>query len=78
MIVSLLELDKPVELFVYPAELHVKNQPKHRYEIYERNVDWLRFWLRGEKDRDPAKEGQYRRWDGLRKLLEKEKSVPRR
>ncbi len=67
---SLQQLQKPVELFIYPNELHVKNQPKHRYEIYERNLDWFRFWLKEEEDPDPAKVEQYRRWRELRKLQE--------
>jgi dipeptidyl aminopeptidase/acylaminoacyl peptidase len=65
---SLEELHKPIELFIYPDELHIKNQPKHRSEIYERNLDWLRFWLKGEQDTDPQKRSQYVRWEGLRKL----------
>jgi len=65
---SLRELGKPVELFVYPNELHHVNQPKHRYEIYERNVDWFRFWLKNEEDNDPAKKEQYDRWRRMRDL----------
>ncbi len=68
LITSLQQLGKPVELFVYPNELHVKNQPKHRYEIYERNVDWLRFWLQGQESPDPAKSEQYARWRMLLRL----------
>jgi dipeptidyl aminopeptidase/acylaminoacyl peptidase len=63
---SLENLHKPVELYIYPNELHIKNQPKHRYEIYERNVDWFRFWLEGEKDSSPQKNDQYSRWEMLR------------
>jgi len=69
---SLQELRRPAELFIYANELHVKNQPKHRLEIYERNLDWFRFWLKGEEDPDPAKKEQYKRWEHLRELQEKE------
>ncbi len=69
---ALEQLGKPVELFIYPDELHVKNQPMHRFEIYERNVDWFNFWLRGVEDSDPAKQDQYRRWHSLRELHEKD------
>jgi dipeptidyl aminopeptidase/acylaminoacyl peptidase len=65
---ALKHFGKPVEVFVYPNELHVKNQPKHRYEIYERNVDWFKFWFLGEEDSDPAKKEQYERWHKLRQL----------
>lgn len=63
---SLQSLGKPVEMYIYPDELHVKNQPAHRLQIYERNLDWFRFWLKGEEGSDPAKVEQYRRWKQLR------------
>jgi dipeptidyl aminopeptidase/acylaminoacyl peptidase len=59
---ALEELRKPVELYIYPNELHIKNQPRHRYEIYERNLDWFRFWLQAEQDPNPDKREQYSRW----------------
>ncbi len=34
--VSLRDLKKPFEMFIYPDERHTKNQPRHRYSIYER------------------------------------------
>ena len=63
---SLADLGRPVELYLYPNELHVRNQPRHRLEIYERNLDWFRFWLKEEQDPDPAKTEQYKRWKHLR------------
>jgi dipeptidyl aminopeptidase/acylaminoacyl peptidase len=65
---SLEQLQKPVELYIYMNELHIKNQPKHRYEIFERNIDWFRFWLKGEKDSSPEKKDQYLRWEKLREI----------
>jgi len=65
---SLKELGKPVELFIYPNEGHTVSQPRHRYQIYERNIDWFRFWLKGEEDADPAKASQYDRWRNLQHL----------
>jgi dipeptidyl aminopeptidase/acylaminoacyl peptidase len=75
LVITLRELKKPVEMFIYPNEQHLKNQPKHRYEIYERNVDWMKFWLKGEEDPDPAKAAQYVRWRELRKLQEQNHSI---
>ena len=63
---SLLDLAKPVELYLYPRELHVRNQPRHRYEIYERNLDWFLFWLKDVERPSHQKEDQYRRWRELR------------
>jgi dipeptidyl aminopeptidase/acylaminoacyl peptidase len=71
---SLRELGKPVELFIYPNELHVVNQPKHRYQIYERNLDWFRFWLKSEESADPTKSEQYERWRQLRQRQQKARS----
>jgi dipeptidyl aminopeptidase/acylaminoacyl peptidase len=72
---SLRELGKPVELFIYPNELHVVNQPRHRYQIYERNVDWFRFWLKSEESADPGKGEQYWRWRQLRELQQQHQST---
>ena len=52
---TLKENRKPLEVFVYPDERHVKRWPSHRCAIYERNVDWLNFWLKGEEDPDPRR-----------------------
>jgi dipeptidyl aminopeptidase/acylaminoacyl peptidase len=71
---SLKELGKPVELFIYPNELHRINQPRHRYQIYECNLDWFRFWLKTEENADPAKREQYKRWRQLRQLQQKTQS----
>ncbi len=65
---SLKAHQKPVELHIYPDERHIKYQPMHRLEIYERNIDWLNFWFYGTEDSNPAKAEQYRRWRELRKL----------
>lgn len=58
---------KPVELWAFPEETHLKYQPRHKAAIYERNLDWFRFWLRDYVDPDPAKAEQYRRWQAMRK-----------
>jgi dipeptidyl aminopeptidase/acylaminoacyl peptidase len=69
---ALKELGKPVELFIYPNELHHINQPKHRYQIYERNVDWFRFWLKSEQSLEPGKKEQFERWQRLRQLQQQQ------
>lgn len=71
---SLKELDKPVELFIYPDESHIKSKPKHRYEIYERNVDWFNFWLQNKENPDPTRQKQYERWRAMRDGVRKEES----
>jgi hypothetical protein len=35
--------------------------------VYERNVDWFRFWLQAYEDPSPEKAGQYRIWREMKK-----------
>ena len=58
--------DKPVEMHVFPDEYHVKWQPIHRYNVYRRNTQWLKFWLQREEVDDPVDPEQYIRWRKLR------------
>lgn len=57
---------KPVELWAFPEETHLKYQPRHKLGVYARNLDWFRFWLQDHVDPDPAKAGQYRRWQAMK------------
>lgn len=72
---SLREHGKPVELVVFPDEYHGKWQPAHRLAVYERSVDWFRFWLTGEQDLRPDKAGQFRRWAAMRDALARDQSA---
>lgn len=54
------------EVYVFPHEAHVKSQPRHKLAVYERNLDWFRFWLQGVEDSDPRKSEQYERWRTMR------------
>ena len=65
-VIALKKEDKPVEMIVYPDEGHIKWHPTHRLSVYERNVDWFNFWLRGVEDSNPEKVPQYARWRELR------------
>lgn len=78
MYTTLEQLRKPVEMFIYPYELHTKAQPKHLFEIYKRNLDWFKFWLQGVEDPDPTKKAQYERWRHLRELHEADLSAAHR
>lgn len=62
----------PLELYVYPEEDHqIFAYPSHRAAIYQRNLDWFRFWLQGVEDRVASKEGQYSRWRAMREEMQK-------
>ena len=57
---------KPVEMYVFPDEYHLKWQPQHRLAIYRRNVQWLKFWLMDEEEDNPVSPSQYDRWREMR------------
>jgi dipeptidyl aminopeptidase/acylaminoacyl peptidase len=59
------------DIYVFPNEPHQKFQPRHKLAVYERNLDWFRFWLQGYEDPDPTKADQYVRWRQM------QKSIPR-
>jgi hypothetical protein len=65
---SLALLHKPVDLIYFPNGSHIHQLPQERLASQQGNVDWMRFWLKGEEDPDPAKAGQYARWRRLRQL----------
>jgi len=50
------------DLYVFPDEPHQKFQPRHKLAVYQRNLDWFRFWLQDYEDPDPAKHEQYQSW----------------
>jgi dipeptidyl aminopeptidase/acylaminoacyl peptidase len=53
----------PVDMFVFPDEHHYKWHPAHRLAVYERNIAWFDFWLRGV--RDPASSTDIKRWAAM-------------
>jgi dipeptidyl aminopeptidase/acylaminoacyl peptidase len=65
-VTALEEHGRVVEMFVYPNEYHIKWQPAHRLAIYERNIDWLNFWLRGVESHLRDDPTQYERWRAMR------------
>lgn len=54
------------DVYVFPHEAHQKFQPRHKLAVYERNLDWFRFWLQDFEDVGPAKAAQYDRWRAMR------------
>jgi dipeptidyl aminopeptidase/acylaminoacyl peptidase len=53
------------ELHVFPFAPHIKVEPRQKRAVYQRNLDWFRYWLQGHIDPDPGKAGQYARWARL-------------
>ena len=64
----------PTELYAFPDEAHVKVQPRHRLAIFDRNLDWFRYWIQDYRDPDPAKAEQYQRWDRLKLEFQKKQA----
>src|SRR3546814_13164503 len=63
---ALRENGKPVDMFVYPNEHHIKWQPAHRLAVYERDIDRFAFWFQNGVAPDPAKAAAYDRWKEMR------------
>jgi dipeptidyl aminopeptidase/acylaminoacyl peptidase len=57
----------PVEWMEYPQEGHVKRSPANKWWVYQRNLDWFRFWLKDEINPERASSDQYTRWREMRK-----------
>jgi hypothetical protein len=57
---------KPIEMFVFEDEPHIKYQPAHRLAIYERSTEWFQFWLKAVMNCDPVKAAQYERWKAMK------------
>ncbi|MHC9083904.1 Atxe2 family lasso peptide isopeptidase [Luteimonas sp. RIT-PG2_3] len=54
--------NRQAELHVFPEEGHLKFQPRHKLAVYERNLDWFKFWLLDHEDPAFSKQEQYTRW----------------
>jgi len=65
---GLSRLRKPVDLIYLPDAPHTLVKPWERMVSQQGNVDWFRFWLKGEEDNGQDKEDQYVRWHHLRDL----------
>lgn len=57
-----------VDAYSFPNELHLKWQSAHRLAVYNRNLDWFRFWLQDVEDPNATKTAQYEHWRKLRAL----------
>jgi dipeptidyl aminopeptidase/acylaminoacyl peptidase len=55
-----------VEWYEYPDEGHVKRSPSTKWWVYERNLDWFLFWLKGEELSSESRSEQYARWRQMR------------
>jgi len=73
---SLQKQNKPVDLVYLPGGQHILQKPMERLASQQGNVDWFRFWLKGEEDDDPSKAKQYALWKKLRQRDGERKGAP--
>jgi dipeptidyl aminopeptidase/acylaminoacyl peptidase len=52
----------PLEMRIFPDEEHIKYHPATYRGIYENNLQWLRYWLKGQIDPSAGLARQYERW----------------
>lgn len=52
---------KAFEMFVFAGAYYCKNRSRQRLAVYDRNVAWIGFWLRGVVD-DNRNRAQLARW----------------
>jgi dipeptidyl aminopeptidase/acylaminoacyl peptidase len=64
---SLTKQKKLVDLVYLPDGQHILQKPLERLASQQGNVDWFRFWLKGEEDGDPSKAKQYALWRQFRR-----------
>jgi dipeptidyl aminopeptidase/acylaminoacyl peptidase len=62
---ALRDAGKAVDLFVFPGEYHVKWQPAHRLAVYQRSLNWFKFWF-GIGDLENHSTPDLIRWRQLR------------
>ncbi len=63
---ALLDYDRAVEMYVFAGAFHYKNDPKQRLTVYDRNVEWIEFWLKGLESARTDLTDQYLRWREMR------------
>jgi dipeptidyl aminopeptidase/acylaminoacyl peptidase len=75
---------KPVELLFFPHGAHALARPSDRMISLQGNVDWYRFWLKGEQRSQVLVPGetpeslreQYRRWEVMAELKRADDTKP--
>ena len=76
---------KPVEMVFIPGGFHMLSTPSERMISLQGNVDWFRFWLKGEKRTVPMLMGetpaslraQYDAWDQMARMKASDDAKPR-
>lgn len=57
------------DMYVFPNESHQKFQPRHKLAVYQRNLDWFRFWLSGDEGSGSIQQAQHEHWRAMRERI---------
>jgi hypothetical protein len=76
---------KPAEMIVIPGGMHSLSRPAERMISLQGNVDWYRFWLKGEErvqvllpaETAESLRAQYARWREMEALKKTDEARPR-
>lgn len=76
---------RPVEMIVIPKGAHALSRPSERMTSLQGNVDWYRFWLKGEQRSElvipmetaSTLKEQYERWEQMATLKTAADAVPK-
>lgn len=64
---ALRAVNSPVDVYIFPDELHIKRQPTHRLNVYRRNLRWFDFWLMDKTPADGIEREEASRWAQMRR-----------
>ncbi len=68
---ALRSANTPVDVFVFPDEEHIKRQPAHRLNVYQRNLRWFDFWLLDKIPPDATGKEESARWAEMKRAWKK-------
>ncbi len=56
------DLGRAVDMYIFPDAYHYKHDPRQRLAVYDRNLAWMDFWLRGTVSHEPVRAEEIERW----------------
>ncbi|MBI1215954.1 MAG: Atxe2 family lasso peptide isopeptidase [Alphaproteobacteria bacterium] len=56
------DLGRAIDMYVFPDAFHYKHDPRQRLAVYDRNLAWMDFWLRGIETATPSRAKEIERW----------------
>ncbi|CAN7619681.1 Atxe2 family lasso peptide isopeptidase [Phenylobacterium sp. LjRoot164] len=66
---ALIAADRPIEMKIFPEEMHIFYSPRRIVALQRLNRAWLEFWLLGREDPAGDVFEQYARWRTMRAKL---------